>query len=75
MPALTIFEERIGEDHINTARVRSNFAKLLLATDRAHDAKELAEAALSVHKKKLGPDHPWTQDSIEIISGALDALS
>ena len=61
-------------EHPNTNRGRRNFATLLLASGDAGEALALGEAALVVHDKVLGKDHPWTKDSARVTADALDAL-
>jgi hypothetical protein len=34
----------------------------------------LAEAALAIHARDNGPNHPWTRDSARVTADAIDAL-
>jgi tetratricopeptide (TPR) repeat protein len=63
--ALTILTQE--NDRLGATRVRSNLAKLLLATGRSDEALDLARAAFAVQAQALGPDHPWTRDSAAIL--------
>ena len=41
---------------------------------RAAEALPFAEAALAVHSRTNGPNHPWTKDSARAVAEALEAL-
>ena len=43
-------------------------------TDRPAEALQLARAALAVHERANGPNHPWTKDSAGVTADALAAL-
>jgi hypothetical protein len=64
----------LGPEHQNTGRVRSHYARLLLAVGHLGAALAAAEAALAAHEKALGPNHRWTADSARATADVLTAL-
>ena len=67
-------DKALGAEHPATGRSQSNYARLLLMTDRPAEALQLARAALAAHERVYGPNHPWTKDSAVVTADALAAL-
>ena len=57
-PGDKIAEKGLGPDHPSVAISLSNFAGLLLATNRLAEAEALFRRALKIDETSYGPDHP-----------------
>ena len=81
--ARAILEQVLGPEDPHAERVRSNYARLLIAAGHRAEVVSLAaaatvalaEAALAAHDTAFGPSHPWTRDSAPVAAAALDALA
>jgi hypothetical protein len=71
---LTNWEISFGPNHPNTSRARYSLARLRLAAGDPATALELGQTALAIQKTVLGPDHPWTRDTVRLNAAATTAL-
>lgn len=66
MQALSIREQHLGAEHLDTATSLSNLAGLYSYQGKYKQAELLVARALSIREQCLGPEHP---DTIEALQG------
>ena len=59
--ALTIYENRLGAEHLDTATSLNNLALLYAREGRYEQAEPLYQRALAICEKRLGAEHPHTR--------------
>jgi hypothetical protein len=72
--AVTIYEQRLGTDHPDTARSRNNLARVLRDQGDLDGARRLHQRALSIREARLGADHPDTVRSRRHLAAVVAAL-
>jgi len=61
---LTITEQTLGSDHLDTASALNNLAELYRYQGKYHLAEPLLQRALSIDEQSLSPDHPETASTL-----------
>lgn len=65
--ALTMREQILGHDHLDTAESLAYLAELDAVQGNPESAKSLILRSIAIREQVLGPDHPDTADSLEIL--------
>jgi tetratricopeptide (TPR) repeat protein len=66
--ALTICEQRLGTDHLDTAQCLNDLAMLYVNQGRYEEAESLLRRALAICEQRLGTDHPDTIQRCNILA-------
>jgi CHAT domain-containing protein/Tfp pilus assembly protein PilF len=66
--ALAITEKALGPNHLDTAAILYNLARLYFQTDRYGEAELPLKRALAISEKALGPDHPYNATGLNFLA-------
>ena len=66
--ALTLYQQEVGAEHLQTVTCLSNLARLSVLQGNYEQAEPLYKSALAVRERQLGVEHPETASSLNSLA-------